>query len=190
MLIIKLGGSLIDSEYLSSWLDQLTRLKTQKICIVPGGGPFADLVREVDHKYRLNHHNAHAMAILAMQQYALVLSNTNPSYICVSNIESLLNKQEGLYIWLPYDSVMQKCTLPHSWEVTSDSLAVWLACQCEAEHLCLVKSHDVDEGFYQPEIHASLVDKFFPQIMQDYRGEISIYSASQLEQFVERYSHG
>jgi len=34
------------------------------------------------------------------------------------------------------------------------------------------------------------VDKFFPQIMQDYRGEISIYSASQLEQFVERYSHG
>lgn len=187
MIIVKLGGSLIDSKYLTCWLNQLTALKTKKICIVPGGGPFADLVRETDHKYQLNQKNAHAMAVLAMQQYAWLLSDKNPTYTCISNIKSLIEKQNGHYIWLPYDAIMQTCTLPFSWEVTSDSLAVWFARRCKAEHLCLIKSNNVDEHAYHPEIHEHLIDHYFPQAAQNYQGEISIYGDSQVEQFVNRY---
>lgn len=190
MVIVKLGGSLIDSEYLARWLDQLATLKTQKICIVPGGGPFADLVRMIDDKYHLDHKNAHAMAILAMQQYALLLADKNLSYQCISSIQSLLKKPQGHYIWLPYDSVMEDCTIPNSWEVTSDSLAAWLACQCEAEHLCLIKSQDVDVHLYQADTHGSLLDQYFSQMTHDYRGQVSIYGASQIEQLIKAVSNG
>jgi aspartokinase-like uncharacterized kinase len=189
MLVVKLGGSLYGSQYLSQWLHQLAQLKTQKVVIVPGGGPFADCVRDADQAHHLSNENAHAMAVLAMQQYALLLSNINSSYIRISNLKTLASHSDGHYIWLPYESVMQSCHLPCSWKVTSDSLAAWLAHECKASHLCLVKSHDINEHIYNSEHHASIVDEYFSQMIQQYSGKISIYHASQVEKMTKVHSY-
>ena len=46
---------------------------------MPGGGPFADAVREFDRVERLSADAAHWMAILAMDQYAHVLAERIPA---------------------------------------------------------------------------------------------------------------
>ena len=46
MWIVKLGGSLLGAEELTHWLELLARYSDGKIIIVPGGGIFADAVRE------------------------------------------------------------------------------------------------------------------------------------------------
>ena len=68
--VLKLGGSLIDSA--RSLLLGLTDLESKgySFLVVPGGGPFADLVRSQFHEYSISDEAAHWMAILAMEQYA------------------------------------------------------------------------------------------------------------------------
>ena len=63
MLVVKLGGSLYGSQYVSQWLHQLAQLKTQKVVIVPGGGPFADCVRDADQAHHLSNENSFACKI-------------------------------------------------------------------------------------------------------------------------------
>ena len=46
--------------------------------VIPGGGPFADAVREADLRHRLPPSTAHWMAILAMDQYAELLAAVVP----------------------------------------------------------------------------------------------------------------
>ena len=43
--------------------------------VVPGGGPMADLVREIYSRGDLSQEAAHWMAILAMEQYAYFLAD-------------------------------------------------------------------------------------------------------------------
>ena len=47
--VVKLGGSLYDSRHLPCWLDALS--KTGAI-VVPGGGGFADRVRQAQVRWR------------------------------------------------------------------------------------------------------------------------------------------
>ena len=42
--------------------------------VVPGGGPMADLVREIYSRWDLSDEAAHWMAVLAMEQYAHFLA--------------------------------------------------------------------------------------------------------------------
>ena len=42
--------------------------------IVPGGGPFADTVRQLDARWGLTDHAAHRMAVRAMEQYGDLLT--------------------------------------------------------------------------------------------------------------------
>jgi aspartokinase-like uncharacterized kinase len=47
MQVVKIGGSLYDTPELKKWLKQLAKAaKDDSIIIVPGGGPFADTVRD------------------------------------------------------------------------------------------------------------------------------------------------
>ena len=83
MIIVKVGGSLYASPYLKQWCDQLASIHQQPIIIVPGGGPFADQVRDVDQQWNLSEVVAHNMAVMGMQQFGLLISAIN------KNIEPL-----------------------------------------------------------------------------------------------------
>jgi aspartokinase-like uncharacterized kinase len=133
MWVVKLGGSLAYSEELPRWLDALARLP---IVLVPGGGPFADTVRTVQRRLGFPDRAAHAMAILAMQQYGRMLASMAAGFGRLSSGATSGNLPA---IWLPDPDELNERDIPASWEVTSDSLALWLAATLGATSLLLVK---------------------------------------------------
>ena len=91
--VLKVGGSL--AEYPTS-LKRLCRklavfAKDHKILIVPGGGTFADAVRDFDKTHGLSSTVAHKMAILAMDQFGLFLSDITPNSYVSYSLEKVKN---------------------------------------------------------------------------------------------------
>jgi aspartokinase-like uncharacterized kinase len=109
---------------------------------VPGGGPFADIVRDIDRKYAVGDHAAHWMAVLAMDQHAHLLVSQIPRAPLVESlaqVESVLDAG-GLPVLAPYRWLRAADPLPHSWDVTSDSIAACVAEACGASELVLLKA--------------------------------------------------
>src|SRR5262249_15841448 len=74
-------------------------------------------------------------------------------------------------IMAPYEFLRQEecrdSPLPHTWQVTSDSIAARLAVRAGAGALLLLKSHSVPAGTTRAEAVArNLVDPFFPMAEQ------------------------
>jgi len=61
LIVVKLGGSLLaDPQQWRAALSTLTSAaKSYRLVIVPGGGPFADVVRSIDERFRLSDDAAH-----------------------------------------------------------------------------------------------------------------------------------
>ena len=80
------------------------------------------------------------MAIAAMEQYAHLLEDITG----IATIEDTNNIHETVSILLPYRLLKDTDELPHSWDVTSDTIAAWVAQRMNAR---LVKATDVDGIF-------------------------------------------
>lgn len=107
------------------------------ILILPGGGKFADSIRDIDKKYPLSEDAAHWMAILSMEQYAYyIIDNTDLKFT-----DSLENIGSGVYVILPYRILKKTDELEHSWNTTSDTIGAWIA---EKVNAAFVKVTDVD----------------------------------------------
>ena len=106
-----------------------------KVLIVPGGSVFADTVRRVN----ASQEASHWMAVLAMEQYGYYLGDGTG----VKLINDL-NFEEGARILLPYALMKKRDELPHTWDVTSDTIAAWVALHTGAR---FIKATDVD-GVY------------------------------------------
>jgi aspartokinase-like uncharacterized kinase len=144
MWVVKLGGSLFSSDYLRNWLTVLA--EAESVIIVPGGGPFADQVREAQQQFQFDDSTAHTMALLAMEQFGRMLCGLQPGLVPVSDpsqIEAVLSRSETA-VWMPTAMVMADPRINHSWDVTSDSLAAWLCGQLGGGKLLLVKSLSLD----------------------------------------------
>lgn len=138
--VVKLGGSLALSPVLPLWLAALAACP---VVIVPGGGLFADAVRVVQQRWGLDDGLAHDLAITAMSQYGRILKGLCPSLAAADDLALLqrLVAQGKTAIWLPQASqVAADARVQASWNVTSDSLAAWLAGQLGAVRLLLIKS--------------------------------------------------
>jgi aspartokinase-like uncharacterized kinase len=146
--VLKVGGSLADDPASLTRLCQelSARAKAHRIAIVPGGGEFADTVRKVDKIYSLSKTVAHKMAVLAMDQYGLLLSDITPKSHVSHSLEEIINSVKGtLPIFLPSKLMFREDPLEHSWNVTSDTIAAYVAQLLDAEKLILVT--DVDGIF-------------------------------------------
>lgn len=142
MWVIKLGGSLLGSPELLKWLEVLTRYGDGKIVIVPGGGIFADAVRESQKLSNSSDVVAHKMAVMAMDQYAVLMTGLNPALVTAESELEIAERgwQHRTVVWMPSKMVCADETIPANWQVTSDSLAAWLASRLNAQQLILVKS--------------------------------------------------
>ncbi|MBY6243280.1 aspartate kinase [Methylosinus sp. Sm6] len=144
-LVAKLGGSLwTQPDALRGWLAALLRY-AGPLTIVPGGGPFADAVREAQAKLRFSDAAAHEMAIMGMEQYALALADLEPGLVMVSTPReaALAHRRGAAALWRPVAMTRSAPQIPASWDMTSDSLAAWHAREAGAEALLLIKSVDV-----------------------------------------------
>jgi len=123
-----LGGSLSQSRYLNRWLSVLAAAGGA-VAIVPGGGPFADQVRTLQKRRRFDDATAHHMALLAMEQYGRMLAGLSPGLRpAASRAEIARARRAGLTaVWMPTRMVLADPRIAASWDITSDSLAAWLA---------------------------------------------------------------
>ena len=71
-IVVKIGGGLLaHPAHLDAALTAIGAAgRDRRLLIVPGGGPFAEAVREIDRRLGLSDDAAHWMAVLAMDQYA------------------------------------------------------------------------------------------------------------------------
>jgi hypothetical protein len=146
--VLKVGGSLaVHPASIKRLCVELTSLaKNYRILVVPGGGRFADTVRDFDKAYGLSDTAAHKMAVLAMDQFGLFLSDIAPNSGVFHSLNETKNIPRGtLPIFLPSRLIFRKDPLEHSWDVTSDSIAAYIAGALHAEKLVLIT--DVDGIF-------------------------------------------
>lgn len=144
LVVIKVGGSLAaQPAVLRDAGTVLARLANRvPLVIIPGGGPFADTVRQLDQRFTLPASAAHWMAILGMDQYAHLLASVIPGGVVVTDQGGIAaaQRQELVPVLAPCRWLSAADELPHSWEVTSDSLAAYLTALLGAERLLLVKA--------------------------------------------------
>jgi aspartokinase-like uncharacterized kinase len=170
MWVVKLGGSLADyPDDLRRWLKVLAEAGKGRMVIVPGGGIFATAVREAQKKWCFDDAAAHAMGLRAMEQYGLMLCGMQQDLI-PTRIEAEIRKalqENQVPVWLPVQTLASDDLSP-SWDVTSDSLAAWLAKRLKAEHLVLVKSCVLPNGKVEAaELSKNgIVDNAFPSLIQ------------------------
>jgi hypothetical protein len=141
--VVKIGGGLLEH---GGCLDRVLAVvrdiaSERSVLIVPGGGPFADAVRIQDERLALTDEAAHWMAVLAMDQYAHVIASRLPSAAIVSDPAEMTTalRVGHVPVLAPSAWLRRADPLPHSWDVTSDSIAAWVAGEIGARQLVLVK---------------------------------------------------
>ncbi len=177
--VIKLGGSLEQSRQLIDCLNYIANNVKDNIIIVPGGGLFADHVRKSQQQWQFNDVIAHEMAILAMQQMALLFHSLQPNFQCLNTIKDIQSqiKKSAKIIWSPKISELNKAGIQASWDVTSDSLAAWLAMQLQANQLSLIKATNVSDTNIAQLIKLGIIDKEFSSFIENVSFKIEIISA-------------
>jgi dihydroneopterin aldolase len=138
--IIKLGGSTASASEMDVWISALAG-SALPLVIVPGGGPFADQVREAQERMGFSDAAAHAMAILAMDQFGHVILDRDERLTSARTLDDMRRTLEGasVPVWLPSAVTIPASDIPVSWDITSDSLAAWLAGKIGADALLLIK---------------------------------------------------
>lgn len=185
MWIVKLGGSLADTADLQSWLGVLACFGGGRVIIVPGGGPFADQVRRSQDLWGFNDRTAHRMALLAMDQYGLMMtgirSDLKPAASAAA-LEQVLS-QAGVAVWLPSAMTTDNPSIPESWDLTSDSLAAWLANALNAKMLLLVKSVQLSESVITAVKMSGRgwVDPMFPVMTAEGKYETRLMAKNQFD---------
>ncbi|HXV43136.1 MAG TPA: aspartate kinase [Anaerolineae bacterium] len=141
--LIKVGGSLyVQAELRANVTAWATLAAERRLLILPGGGPFANGVRLADAQFGLSDSTAHWMAILAMDQYGYLLADLAPGAVLVHDLAAAMQVVTNgrLAILAPFTLLRQIDPLPHTWQVTSDSIAAWLAGYAGIRRLVLLKA--------------------------------------------------
>ncbi len=163
--VVKLGGGVLAHlPALDRALDLIAKCaRARRLVVVPGGGPFADAVRHADTRVGLCDTAAHWMATLAMDQYAHLLASRLAGSTLVTRaceIDAALEAGR-VPVLAPSRWLQEADPLPHSWDVTSDTIAGWFAGELGATAVVLVKPPGV-----QPDgAGHDLVDAYFRRVL-------------------------
>ena len=78
LTVVKVGGSFAHHPRLGDVVAALAR-GVGRTVVVPGGGPFADMVRREQPRIGYDDRTAHRMALLAMAQFGHALASLSPA---------------------------------------------------------------------------------------------------------------
>jgi aspartokinase-like uncharacterized kinase len=184
MWIVKLGGSLSRDARLPHWLRMLAELGGGRVVVVPGGAAFADAVRDAQGHWGFDDLTAHNMAVLAMAQTAHLLHALEPRLALAADEDAIRRAQHAgqAVLWMPLSLLRDAPDILTSWEVTSDSLALWLARRLNAERLVVVKACEVRRPYTLKELtERGLVDGRFDQWADGAPFPIEVVECDELE---------
>lgn len=182
MIVLKLGGSLLSRPELTGFLHLVSQKGQGHVVVVPGGGVFAEQVRLTQRQWQYSDNTGHYMALLAMQQMALLFQGVCPDLQVVNEVKSIANKMHRqVVIWSPLAAELDDAGIPASWDITSDTLAAWLAMQLSIDQLILVKSVELQTNSNINQLSdAGIIDKAFAQFVYNKPLTIDCISYHQL----------
>ncbi len=148
--VFKIGGKILEnSKNLECTISQLKKLyddnTLQKIIIIPGGGSYANFIRSIDKKIVLGDDLAHWTAIFSMDYNGKDVNKQFPDLECIDDFKDIRSAKRIFCIFLPYNYLKKKDELQHSWDVTSDSITIYIANKLNLNECYLIK--DID-GIY------------------------------------------
>ncbi len=184
-VVVKVGGSLYDlpdlGAILGRWLDELKCRPdaprgggTVPAGLVGGGGPAADVVRDLDRRHHLGDEAAHWLALHALRLnayfLAALLRERKPAVTgAVVDWPGLWRRGMlpvvDAYAFARADEVLSD-HLPHSWQATSDSVAARVALVAGARRLVLLKSVTIPAGVtWEEAARRGFIDPMFAQVL-------------------------
>ncbi len=172
LVVVKVGGSLYDHRDFGPGLRQFfDQLEAPKVLVVAGGGQFADYVRELDAWHNLGEEKAHDLAMCS--------TFLSAAFLChLLDLDPLYERVSVLNWWeycgrrvvldcLNYLPIYEyQCgPVPHTWELTTDSIAAYAAAVANAK-LILLKSVDIPPGTpWEDAAKQGWVDAHFPSVV-------------------------
>ena len=171
-IVVKVGGSLFDlpdlGPRLCGWLE---RHAPSEVLLVPGGGPAAVVIRALDRTHMLGEEAAHWLALRALAINAALLAALVPGSCVIDgpDLVELVWEQDRV----PVLDAFAFCEadeanddhLPHTWAVTSDSVAARAAVVMQAAELVLLKSAPAPPGDATAWAAAGYVDGWLPRVL-------------------------
>jgi 5-(aminomethyl)-3-furanmethanol phosphate kinase len=166
--VVKVGGSYAFSSALKSWIGAVTAC-AGRVVVVPGGGPFAETVRVAQPKMGFDDRAAHEMALLAMEQYGCALASLGAGWRLAASAAAIQDvlREGGVPVWSPTAMLREANDVPWSWDVTSDSLAAWLAGRIGAKRVLLIKQLEPPPGRLRAAdlVADGIIDPAFPRFL-------------------------
>ncbi len=173
--VVKLGGSLLNFDglvpALRSWLAGQPAIAS---VMVVGGGSLADAIRDASTRHPLDDEAAHWLCIRLLGVTAELVARLLPEARLIRRLDELCPVSGGPGFWIlePESFLRDEASqvvanrLPHTWDVTSDSIAARLAVALGTRELVLLKSglpptSDLDEA-----ARSGYVDAYFPRAAQ------------------------
>ena len=192
--VIKVGGSLLRREGLladlQTWLAaRQSQLADPTISVwIIGGGVQVDAIRKQDRFHGLTESVAHWASVEAMDANAQAIAQQLQDWRLTKNPNEIrqatampddnsdnnpAEKREATQNWILQtldwlkavdDHPQSPQSLPHSWDVTSDSIAAWAAIQLRAKQLVLLKSCHVPKTSVSELASLGIVDAYLPKL--------------------------
>lgn len=186
-MILKVGGSV--AERLEEIVDII---KNKKVLVIPGGWKFADLVRSVYDKFGIGDDAAHWMAVAAMDQYGYFIAEKGIKILEVDSFEDLAI--EDSRVLLPYRLLRKYDELPHSWDVTSDTISAWIASKIGEKMVVKVTAAKgiFLDGKLVEKIRASelkaiesdVIDRYLPDFLIKSNVDFFVCSVDELKKYI------
>jgi len=202
-VVIKVGGSLMNHPYqLREILKIISDIAEQrKVLIVPGGAYFANRIRELHSRKYLSDSAAHWLAIRCMDLSGSLMADIQPSWSLYSGIDAFKRWADGeSFIIQPYELLKSHDRLPHSWDVTSDSISLWMGIQGEADAVLILKSISPfmkwwsviqsETDAVRPEslqylIDKEIIDRYISQLYPKFKGDFYVLNGLRPENLSE-----
>lgn len=206
--VIKIGGSIGQSPKLADLMLRISGLGPKHgILVVPGGGVFSNAIREYDRRFGLETDASHWMAILAMDQFGYLISSLLPDSALVQGLADArkILAAGRVPVLLTYNLLFQTDQLPRSWDVTSDSIAAWVAGLAGVRRLVLLKSvnglyTDHPDSHGKPEFLEEIdlnqlvrcrgVDRYFASLVRQYNLDVWVVNGTHPERLVQLLDTG
>jgi aspartokinase-like uncharacterized kinase len=173
--VIKVGGSLFDWPELPRRLTEMIGARQaadreERLVLIAGGGPAANVVRALDRVHGLGDRSAHRLALHAMDLTAIILAELLRGTVPVQSLENLraVWSAGSIPVLAPRSILFEversgQGGLPASWDVTSDTIAAWMTLHIGAGRLILLKSAPFPAGTTRLEAaRLGLVDPMLP----------------------------
>jgi aspartokinase-like uncharacterized kinase len=161
------------------------------VVVVPGGSIFADAVKEFQVETGIDDDLAHWMAIKAMEIYGLYLAKYSRKAVETYTLRDIENalKEKLIPIAMPYRILKEHDELPHSWDISSDSIATYIASLVRAdivvfgklikgilnENRVLIYKVKVDEGL---KYIRNEFDKYVIHLLKKFRIPLAIFDVT------------